>query len=195
MHKHGKTAHFMTSTVKHSVRPLHWTFSTRSNVRGTYHRRLADIGRALRAFGVENLPPNSPAQFAAYYVGCEKLAIGIVGINSKHSAKTAYSSDLHLSNVKEAALDLKLGILETELETLFGKLARANPRPSIAREIRNRMFHDFGPTNVEHAKRHAPRLIPIMKKFLACEQQIQKHLELLNLGQQVADPPTTALKK
>ncbi|MBB4256035.1 MULTISPECIES: hypothetical protein [unclassified Bradyrhizobium] len=42
----------------------------------------------------------------------------------------------------------------------------ALPASAGAREIRNRLGHDFGPTQLDHIRQHAPRLIPIMIKFI-----------------------------
>ena len=53
---------------------LDWSFEPNPDLKGSYYRRLEDIPRALAKFEVTALPPNSPAQFVAYYFGAEKLA-------------------------------------------------------------------------------------------------------------------------
>ena len=174
---------------------LHWTFSINPRAKGTYRRRLADIAKALTKFEIEKLPANSAAQFVAHYFGCEKLAKGIVGIVRQISAGTAYNEDIDPAKIEEAADKLKLTISKKELALLFATQARSNKTPSVARAIRDRIFHDFGPTNVDHAVKHAPILIPIMKKFLDCERQMQDHLRWLNGSRQIEDPPAHALKK
>jgi hypothetical protein len=111
-----------------------------------------------------------------YYFGCEKLAFGLVGIDKRISASSAYRCDFDPSAVEADAANMKLAILDNELHSLFARQARSNKTPDVAREIRNRLFRDFGPTNVGHALTHAPRLIPIMKKFLNCEGELQAQL-------------------
>ena len=174
---------------------LHWTFSINPRAKGTYRRRLDDIAEALTKFQTEKLPANSAAQFVAYYFGCEKLAKGIVGINRSRSANSACNEDMDPAAIEKAAGDLQLKISMPELQLLFRKEPKSNKKPSVARGIRDRIFHDFGPTNVDHAVKHAPTLIPIMKKFLDCEKQVQEHLRLLSGSRQIEDPPAHAVKK
>jgi hypothetical protein len=50
------------------------SFEPDPQMKGSYYRRLEDIRCALAKFEVTALPPNSPAQFVAYYFGAEKLA-------------------------------------------------------------------------------------------------------------------------
>jgi hypothetical protein len=173
----------------------HWTFSINPRAKGTYRRRLDDIAEALTKFQTEKLPPNSAAQFVAYYFGCEKLAKGIVGINRGRSANRAYNEEMDPAAIEKAAGDLQLKISTAELQLLFRKEPKSNKKPSVARGIRDRIFHDFGPTNVCHAVQHASSLIPIMKKFLSCERQVQHHLHRLNSSRQIENPPAQALKK
>jgi hypothetical protein len=174
---------------------LHWTFSVNPRAMGTYHRRLADISKALTCFETEKLPPNSAAQFVGYYFGCEKLAKGIVGIDQTVAAGSAYKKDINAAKIASAAAKLKLAISGSELASLFATVAKSNKTPTVARAIRDRLFHDFGPTNVSHAVKHAPTLIPIMIKFLNCETQVQAHLRSLGASYQVENPPAHALKK
>ena len=56
--------------------------------KGSYYRRIEDIGRALDKLGVADLPP--APKFVAYYFGCEKLAHGGVGIVSSRPAVCEY---------------------------------------------------------------------------------------------------------
>jgi hypothetical protein len=122
------------------------------------------ISRAL-SLEVTALPANSPAQFVAYYFGAEKLAKAIVGINKLQAAKNAFGRKVNREETKSAARDMKLKISQADLDALFEPQSGL-PEPSSGITIRNRLSHDFGPTQVSHIRQHAPRLVPIMVKFI-----------------------------
>ena len=159
---------------------LDWSFEPNPDLKGSYYRRLEDIPEALAKFDVTTLPTNSPAQFIAYYFGAEKLAKAIVGINSDEPARIAFHHrvGVRLLETKSAARNIGLTISEAELDALFEHQSRL-PQPSSAITIRNRLSHDFGPTQVSHIRQHAPRLIPIMRKFIADVDPVLKHLRAL----------------
>jgi hypothetical protein len=173
---------------------LHWTFSTNRQAKGTYRRRIKDIEKGLSDFRAAQLPENSAAQFVAYYFGCEKLAKAIDGIAREVSPHNAFEeSKMCLSRIREASVKLGLSIDHDDLGHLFDVQPKSKT-PNVARTIRDRIFHDFGPTNVGHASRHAKKLLPIMKRFLACESEVQKYLEELNKRRQIDSPPADALR-
>src|SRR6476469_1887030 len=159
---------------------LHRSFEPDPDLKGSYYRRLEDIPRALAKFEVTALPANSPAQFVAYYFGAEKLAKAIVGINGDQPAKDAFHHrvGVKLLETKSAAHDMKLNVLEAELDALFEPQWHLK-QPSSAITIRNRLSHDFGPTQVSHIRQHAPRLVPIMVKFIGDIELVLKHLRTL----------------
>ncbi|WP_029585112.1 hypothetical protein [Bradyrhizobium sp. URHD0069] len=131
----------------------------------------------LDKFEVTALPANSAAQFVAYYFGAEKLAKAIVGINGDQRAVDAFHHrvGVKLAETKSAAHDMKLSILEAELDALFEPQWHLK-QPSSAITIRNRLSHDFGPTQVCHIRQHSPRLVPIMVKFIGDVDRVLKHL-------------------
>src|SRR3954470_9336615 len=130
--------------------------------KGSYHRRLEDIRRALNEFEVTALPANSPAQFVAYYFGVEKLAKAIAGILGRVPAENAFEFiGVKRDKIKNAAGPMGLHISDADIDALFLS-DKQTRQPDTALEIRNRLFHDFGPTQVDHVRKHAPRLIPIM---------------------------------
>ena len=157
---------------------LDWSFEPNPDLKGSYYRRLEDIPEALAKFDVTTLPANSAAQFVACYFGAEKLAKAIVGIHKARSAKNAFRQSVDHATVKPAARELKLRISEAELDALFEHQTRLL-QPSSAITIRNRLFHDFGPTQVSHIRQHAPRLVPIMAKFIDDIDPVLKHLRVL----------------
>lgn len=149
------------------------------NRKGSYYRRIEDIERALDKLGVKHLP--QAIQFLAYYFACEKLAFGIVGIHSRYPATEAYRSGkrLHLRDIKSAAAALGLSISNQDLDYLFadskqqGTLqTKSSICNSSARFLRNKLGHDFGPTNVGNVSKHAGFLIPKMTRFLVCTSQV-----------------------
>ena len=151
------------------------SFAPDPDLKGSYYRRLEDVRRALDSFGTKALPANSPAQFVAYYFGAEKLAKAIVGINKVRLPKSAFRQPVDLAETKAAARDLKLQISQTELDALFEHQTRVS-QPSSAITIRNRLTHDFGPTQVWHIHQHAPRLVLIMIRFIANIDLALQHL-------------------
>ena len=156
---------------------LDWSFEPDPDLKGSYYRRLEDIPEALAKFDVTTLPANSPAQFVAYYFGAEKLAKAIVGINKARSAQRAFGRhvSVKLPETKFAALNMRLKVSEADLDALFEHQMHL-PQPSSAVTIRNRLSHDFGPTQVSHIRQHAPRLIPIMVKFIGNIDPVLEHL-------------------
>src|SRR4051794_29315216 len=107
---------------------------------GSYYRRLQDIHRALDKFDVTGLPPNSPAQFVAYYFGAEKLAKAIVGINKLQAAKSAFNRNGRPVSVdhpatKSAARLMNLKISPADLDALFDPQWNLPPKqpPTSAR--------------------------------------------------------------
>ena len=106
----------------------------------------------------------------------EKLAKAIVGINYRQPPKVAFRRHVgvRLPATKKAAHSMKLGITDVELDALF-----SNEQPTSAIKIRNGLSHDFGPTRVIHIRHHAPRLVPIMVRFIEDIDLVLKHLRAL----------------
>jgi len=156
---------------------LDWSFTPDPNLKGSYYRRVEDIGRALGQFGTAQLPSNSPAQFLAYYFGAEKLARAVIGIMNDRPAKEAFLPRYKPgpAPLKEAAEKMGLGISRVSIDALFEPQPLAED-PTTAREIRNRLFHDFGPTQVGHIRKHAPHLVPLMVEFIRETEAVLAYL-------------------
>lgn len=159
------------------------SFEPQPKKKGSYYRRLEDIPRALDKLEVTGL--NSAAQFITYYIAVEKLAKAIVGINANESADAAFARPVDLRKTKRAARDMKLNISAPELTVLFKPDKKQQhgaplPPPTSAVAIRNRLFHDFGPTQVSHVRKHAPGMVPIMVRFIDDDiGPVLKHLRTL----------------
>jgi len=159
---------------------LDWSFQPDPDLKGSYYRRLEDIPRALTKFEVTALPANSPAQFVAYYFGAEKLAKAIAGIHLAVPAEDAFDGvGVRPDKIKSAVEPMGLHISDADIDALFVR-DEDTKQPDTAREIRNRLFHDFGPTQVCHVRKHAARLMPIMVRFIHDDiDPVLRHLRTL----------------
>jgi hypothetical protein len=150
--------------------------------KGSYYRRIEDIGRALETLGVAGLPP--APKFVAYFFGCEKLAYGIVGIASNRPAHSQYGhrSRLDLNNIRKATSAMKLRIPVAELDWIFADIKEQHLlvgglSVASARVLRNNLTHDFGPSNAGKLVRSSPVLIPMMERFLSCSDDVLAYLQ------------------
>ena len=150
--------------------------------KGTYFRRIADIPVALERLGARALPP--VPRYLALYFGCEKLAKAVVGIEQRAHANNAYEAKMKLAAVKSAVAALSLPANVAQLEWLFagkteqthlqGRTALLN---ASARVLRDKLVHDFGPTNVDRIAAHARFHLPMMEAFLGLHPRVLSHLE------------------
>jgi len=172
------------------------SFSTKQwhngkKVKGTYFRRINDIELALDSFGADQL--SAPAKLVAYYWGCEKLGNAIVGIASERPASEQFPEDKpsrwKFTNslvVQKNLSKLNIQFDEGRLKLLFEPQTNVL-KPTSAMRIRNRLFHDFGPTQVDHVLQNERTLFPIMLDFLTLRANVIAHLE--SLQHRVEDPP------
>ena len=138
-------------------------------LKGGYYRRVKDIPRALDEMRVTELP--SVVQFLFYYFGCEKLALGIVGVDAKLASEDAYGGGkfVILPSLKKAASSLNISISFGELDFIFGK------SKTSARELRHSLVHDLGPSNVKNVRTQCAAHIPVMLKFLGCIDELHEY--------------------
>lgn len=143
--------------------------------KGTYYRRIEDVARALGNLQDGGIP--APMRFFVDYFGCEKIARGLIGINKRWPATKAYHHNtiLSLCDIQSAASALALPISAGDLVWLFADFNQQHllktSMPGIsksARYLRNKVTHDFGPSNVALVANHAPFLNPKLQAFLAC---------------------------
>jgi hypothetical protein len=129
--------------------------------KGSYYRRLEDIGKGLKEIDKSKMPTGG--RFLFLYYGCEKLGKGIVGIAAEWKADDAYEQDrnLHLHELKAAAGKIGLDIPDAALNGLFvGKDKKS------ARYWRNEIAHNLGPSNVENVVKHSAVFNMRMHEFL-----------------------------
>jgi hypothetical protein len=138
--------------------PTHWSLKPDKNHKGTYYRRLDDIAKGLRKIDQLEMPP--AGKFLFLYYGCEKLAKGIVGIHFQWEAEAASWRILDPRQLRTAAAAMNLAITDAELNLLFSDDANS------ARQLRNKIVHDFGPWNFGNIVENSATLNPRMHAFL-----------------------------
>ena len=146
---------------------MHWSLKPDPDLKGSYYRRIEDVERALNKMDANRLP--IAARFLVCYYGCEKLAQGIVGVHERCPPAEVYGRGkyLRLSKVKSAVNALSLTISTDDLDRLFKM-----DDPTSARNLRDSLSHNFGPTNVDRVLKHAVGLLPNMDKFLSCAPEV-----------------------
>tara|TARA_E500000318_G_scaffold47057_1_gene44359 strand:+ start:433 stop:945 length:513 start_codon:yes stop_codon:yes gene_type:complete len=157
------------------------TFKPDPKRKGSYYRRIEDVDRALDKMDAQNFPP--VAAFISNMFTCEKLALAIVGISRSEPAPDAYKRKLNLTEIKQATKILGLTVTDVDLDYIFAayneQAALATHSPThvrSARDLRNSLAHDIGPTKVVHIEAELTFLSPKMKNFLACKQEVLNFL-------------------
>ena len=140
---------------------------------GSYRKRLNDAFDATERVSIEKLGP--VAAFVFNYLTCEKLAKVMVGIASgKPGAGKDFSRiTLCSNNIFTASQRLGCNLTRQHIDSIF---ANTDADRSACR-LRNKLFHDFGPTHVRQVQGAAPHLNEKMKMFLGCRDAVVKYLE------------------
>jgi hypothetical protein len=148
---------------------MNWTFYPDPNLGGTYYRKIEDIQRGLSELGADQL--SEPARFVALYFGCEKLAKMIVGIHLCRNANDATEGNLKIDELRAAVKALDISVMRSDIDDLFVP-DRGDISIVSGRALRNRLTHEFGPTNVIRARDHSPKLTPLARSFLAKSSEV-----------------------
>jgi hypothetical protein len=153
---------------------LDWTFDPTDPCRkGTYLRKIDDISKGLEALRAENLP--EPVRFMTLYFGCEKLAKMMIGINLRRSATDPGDRKLHILELYTAVEDLKIAFTAQQVERLF-RTGRDDLTVVAGRALRDRLTHDFGPTQVQRMEEQTSELTPLARIFLSRAGDVQNVL-------------------
>jgi hypothetical protein len=150
-----------------------WTFKPEPELQGSYYRKIEDIGRGLAELRAESLP--EPARFIALYFGCEKLAKMMAGIFLGRNANAATEGKLKIDELRAAIVELRISFPPSDIDELFVS-GRNNVAIESGRALRDRLNHEFGPTNVRRIRERAPALTPIARSFLGKSQDVLSHL-------------------
>jgi hypothetical protein len=160
---------------------MHWSLKPDPDLPGSYYRRIEDIERAFKKMDVDNLP--IAAKFLVRYFGCEKLAQGVVGVHKRCPPNKVYGPGkrLQLDPIKSAVRGLGLTFLPDDLPHLFepheSTATRPLQEPISARDLRDAVVHNFGPTAVCYVLSKANVLLPLMEEFLRCRPKVLDHLK------------------
>lgn len=150
--------------------------------KGSYYRRIEDVARGLNSLQGEDLP--APMRFFVDYFGCEKIARGLIGIHARWPVTKAYhhKRPLKLVEIQAAAAALALPVSVSDIQWLFADFNEQHLLRSLtpgvsssARYLRNKLTHDFGPSNVAQIVIHASFLNQKLQSFLACAPAILEY--------------------
>ena len=150
-------------------------------LKGSYYRRIKDIDFAFKKMEADRLP--TAARLLVLYFGCEKLAQGIVGIANSWPPDDVFGRGKSPDprKIETAVMALKLTFLTSDIDHLFAKWNDTNKKPLrepiSARDLRDAVVHNFGPTNVGFVLSKAALLLPKMEGFLSCRPQVLAHLK------------------
>jgi hypothetical protein len=152
-----------------------WTFEPNPELPGSYYRKIEDIGRGLSELDAEHLP--EPARFIALYFGCEKLAKMTAGIFLGRNANDATEGKLKIDELRAAIVGLRINFAPFDIDELFLS-GRKDVTVESGRALRDRLNHEFGPTNVKRIRDRATKLTPLARSFLGLSKHILEHLRL-----------------
>ena len=165
------------------------SFDINPKSKGSYVRRAQDINRALALLKIDSL--SGVSAFASYYFCSEKLAKIIIGVENKEPASKIFGPNgtLKIQSLKKSCRSLNLPVSEDEIDWIFNakcsgtgwdklisSLIANGSSLKSARWLRNKLVHDIGPTHVSLIQKQEKALIPKMKKFLQCTEEIVEYL-------------------
>jgi hypothetical protein len=146
------------------------------NLAKTYWRPIKDIDKAVDELRT-SIRQQSTLDFLAYYFGCEKLAVAIVGmcegLDASQAEEKFRSHKPNLEQIKAAAAVLGIPFPPGDLPYLF---ANDDQQKSLdtqisARGLRNKVVHQFGPSNLKELADY-PKIISKMKQFHQCSNHV-----------------------
>jgi hypothetical protein len=160
---------------------MHKSLKPDPDLKGTYYRRIGDIECAFKKMNADGLP--TAAKFLVLYFGCEKLAQGIVGVAEGLPPEEVYGprKTPNPNRIKAAVTTLDLSFAPGDLADLFElrnkpTIERPLQEPISARDLRDAVVHNFGPTGVGYVLRKAGVFLPMMDRFLSCRPQVLAYL-------------------
>lgn len=138
---------------------------------GSYRRRADDALAVMGALEVSQLPLG--AMFIFYFLACEKIARVMVALTTRYDHKPKFRGiNTSWQNVASACEALGCNLTQDEVKAIF------DPKTTgTALQLRNQLFHDFGPTHLSNVVAGARTLNPLMGRFLLCHRDIVRHLE------------------
>jgi hypothetical protein len=126
---------------------------------------MQDIDRTIKALKLNREPHH--IRFIMGYLACEKAA---AIMQAMHAGEPSRILDRPYSvksgKIIRACRHLGFEVSDATIHAIFDD----HPKQS-ARTIRNKFFHDMGPTHLDELRR--PDLIKLMGEFLGCIEAVQ----------------------
>ena len=143
----------MSDQIRDAVNQLH------INRRKAYLKSGKEIKSGLERLNIE--PMKAEKSFMYYYFACEWMAKIFYGISAnKKLADLKNDRRFNISWIKQAQQKLNLSITLEELDTLF----KGNTKS--ARDIRNKIAHNFAKSTLQEIADRETEFIPVFKKLL-----------------------------
>jgi sensor histidine kinase regulating citrate/malate metabolism len=146
------------------------------SVAKTYWRSIKDIDKAVDELRT-SIRQQSTLDFLAYFFGCEKLAVAIVGMSQGLDATQAEEKfrrqKPNLDQIKAAVIALRIPFPPGDLPYLFANddQQKLLDTQISARGLRNKVVHQFGPSNLKALAKY-PTIISKMKQFHRCSNHV-----------------------
>ena len=141
--------------------------------KGSYRRAVDDIYHALELLKVGNMEPVEA--FLFYYLACEKLAKIMKGVCEKKTYKEVFrkgEGTPYPKDIKRYLKKMNCAFVEKEIGMIF----RSRGKPASARNLRDRLIHEFGPSHARKVAHRAHELVPMMRNFLQCRKAVVDYL-------------------
>lgn len=141
--------------------------------KGSYIRATIDINKALDILNVKEMLEQ--AAFVYYYPACEKLAKIIVGICHKDKMSEVFNRHSHTPSATDIHFSLQqLGCNAdiSDIKSIFD-----SNNGLSARKLRDKFFHEIGPTHALQIFNNSNKHVQKMKDFLTYSQVVIQCLE------------------
>ena len=156
----------MSDQIRDAVNQLH------INRRKAYLKSGKEIISGLERLDIEPEPMKAEKSFMYYYFASEWMAKLFHGISAnKQLAVLKKGRRFYISWIKQAQQKLNLSITSEELDTLF----KGNTKS--ARDIRNKIAHNFAESTLQEIADRETEFIPIFKKLLKEWEAVSARLE------------------
>ena len=144
----------MSDRIRDAVNQLHL------NTRQAYLKSGNEIISGLERLVIRDMPIEK--RFIYYYFACEWMAKIFYGLSvNKSISKLKNTHKFYIKWIRKARQNLELSITPEELNALFN----TNNKNS-ARNIRNRIAHNFAESTLQEIAECGTEHIPVFKKLL-----------------------------
>ena len=155
----------MPDRIRDAVNKLH------PNRRKAYLKSGNEIISGLERLNIQSM--TTEKSFIYYYFACEWMAKLFYGISANKQLSIIKNdrSQFNVGWIKQAQQNLNLSITLEELDTLF------KSRTKSARDIRNKIAHNFAGSTLQELADRETEFIPVFKKLLKEWEAVSARLE------------------